>query len=251
VDVRESVKDYWAGHLPGAIYFSPEALRLADGGVPVMLTPPDVLAAMLGRMGITPDAAVVVYTEKGDYKAPYLIWALDYIQHERAAVLDGGFGKWKAEGKPVTQDYPAITTASYPAPRALNDAIRVSLEDVKEVVERGGAVLLDVRPTALYRGDEGPWKRRGHIKGARHHFWGDDLAPEGVWRPAAELRATYEALGVTPDKRVIVSCGQGQMSAHVYFTLVYVLGYKNVANYDGSFNEWSVHEELPVETGGE
>lgn len=249
VDMRNAVGDYWQSHIPGAVYMNPEVLRLADRGVPVKLTPAKALAVMLGETGIDPKTMVLVYTEKGDFKAPYLVWALDFLGHERAAAMEGGFAKWQKEGLPVTQDYPKITAKTYSPPKALRRDVRASLDDVKKVVASGGAVILDVRPVELYTGEKGSWKRKGHIKGSLSRFWGEDLTAEGMWKDKAELKAAYEKLGVTPDKQIITSCGQGQMSAHTYFTLKYLLGYPNVKNYDGSFNEWSNIPELPVETG--
>jgi rhodanese-related sulfurtransferase len=120
---------------------------------------------------------------------------------------------------------------------------------VKEIVTRGGAILVDVRPRSLDTGDQGLRKRKGPIQGAIHHFWGDDLGEDGTWRSKEELKNTYERLGVTPDKTVIVCCGQGRTSAHVYFALKHILGYPKVKHYDGGFNEWSNLEQLPVETG--
>ena len=249
VDIRDGIKEYWQGHIPGAVYLSPEALRWPDRGVPVKLIPPEGLAILLGEMGIDENTTVVVYSEKSDYKASYLMWALDYIGHRSSMVLDGGFSNWKAEKRSVTQDYPEIAPKRYRLPRKLNEDVRADLKEVKEIVPRGGAILVDVRPRSLYTGEQGPWKRKGHIKGAIHHFWGNDLKEDGTWKSKEELKKTYERLGVTPDKTVIVSCGQGRMSAHVYFTLKHILGYPKVKNYDGSFNEWSNLEELPVETG--
>lgn len=249
IDIRGSVKDYWQNHIPGAVYFSPEAMRLADGGVPVKLMPPEALAIMLGKMGVNEKTMIVVYAEQGDFKAPYLIWALDYLGHRSAAVLEGGFGKWQKEGRSVTQDYPKITPTQYPLPFKLHPEVRAKLEEVKKVVSSGGAVLLDVRPTEMYTGEKGDWKRKGHIKGAISHFWGEDLNEDGTWKSREELQKAYEELGATPDKLIIVSCGQGQMSAHTYFTLRYILDYPQVKNYDGGFNEWSNIDELPVETG--
>jgi thiosulfate/3-mercaptopyruvate sulfurtransferase len=249
IDVREDVKDYWQGHIPQAVYFHPEAMRLADHGVPVKLMPPEALAIMLGKMGVNEKTMIIVYSEQGDYKAPYLIWALDYLGHGSAAILDGGFDKWQKEKRPVTQDYPKIDPVQYSLPSKLNGEVRATLEEVKEAVSRGGAFLIDVRPAQLYTGEKGFWKRNGHIQGAINHFWGEDLKDDGTWKSKEDLKETYEKLGATPDKTIIASCGQGLMSAHAYFTLRYVLGYPKVKNYDGGFSEWSNIDELPVETG--
>jgi thiosulfate/3-mercaptopyruvate sulfurtransferase len=247
VDVRTEITAYWEGHLPGAVYYHPDAMRLAHNGVPVMVMPTEAFAIMLGEMDITPDTLVCVYTETGDYKAPYLVWALDYIGHERSVVLEGGFGKWKAENRPITQDYPRITPTRYPAPEKPNMAVRATLDDVKKALADKSAVIVDVRATALYTGERGFWKRNGHLPGVPGHFWGDDLTPTGVWKDKETIRAAYAALGVTPDKPIITMCGQGTMSAHAYFTLKYLLGFPNVRNYDGGFSEWVNHDDLPVE----
>jgi thiosulfate/3-mercaptopyruvate sulfurtransferase len=251
VDIRDSVTNYWQSHIPGAVYMHPEAMRLADQGVPVKLMPPEALVVMLGKMGIDPKTMVVIYTEKGDFKGPYLVWALDYLGHKQVAVMEGGFAKWQKEELPVTQDYPKIMAKKYGLPKILHREVRASLDEVKKVVASGGAVILDVRPVELYTGEKGPWKRKGHIKGSLSRFWGEDLTIDGLWKEKAELRAVYEKLGVMPDKQIITTCGQGQMSAHTYFTLKYLLGYPNVKNYDGSFNEWSNIDDLPARMGME
>lgn len=204
---------------------------------------------MLGQMGIDPQTMVLVYVEKGDFKGPYLAWALDYLGHKRVAVMEGGFAKWQKEGLPVTRDYPKIAAKQYPLPKKLHREVRASLDEVKKAVNSGGALILDVRPVDLYTGEKGTWKRKGHIKGSLSRFWGEDITADGMWKDKAELKAAYEKLGVTPDKEIITSCGQGIMASHTYFTLKYLLGYPNVKSYDGSFNEWSNIQELPVETG--
>jgi thiosulfate/3-mercaptopyruvate sulfurtransferase len=249
VDIRSNVKDYWQAHIPGAVYIHPDALRWPDQGVPVKVLPPEALAMMLGKLGVAEDTAIVVCAEGNDFNAPYLIWALDYIGHDAAAMLDGGFSSWQKEGRPVTQNYPRITPTQYPVPSRPRAEVRATMEDVKKAISTGAAVLLDVRPPALYTGEQGAWKRKGHIKGAINHFWADDLDSNGAWKSTEELKKAYAELGATPDKTIITSCGQGQMSSHTYFTLRYILGYSKVKNYDGSFNEWSNFPELPVETG--
>jgi len=247
IDVRDSVADYWLEHIPGAVYLSPDALRWPDGGVPVKLIPTRNLIELLEKMGIDNKTNVVIYSEKGDYKAPYLLWALDYLGHPKSGILDGGFSKWKNEGYLVTQDYPKITPKIYRD--KLNKGVRAEIDQVKDAIASDSTVLIDVRPDELYSGEKGNWKRKGHIKGAINHFWGLDLNEDGTWKSKDELAKMYEEFGITSDKIIIVSCGQGQMSAHTYFTLKHILGYPNVLNYDGSFNEWSNIDTLPVKTG--
>jgi thiosulfate/3-mercaptopyruvate sulfurtransferase len=107
---------------------------------------------------------------------------------------------------------------------------------------------IDTRPAELYSGEKGTWKRKGHVQGAVHHVWVEDLNDNGTWKGVEVLRKAYADIGVTPDMAVIVSCGHGQMSAHTYFILKYVLGFPKVRNYDGGFNEWSNVDALPVES---
>jgi len=248
VDMRGDIRDYWEGHIPGAVFLDSAALRWPDRGVPSKLMPTAALALLLGEMGVRKNTQIVVYSEVNHYRATYFMWALDVLGHPNWVLLEGGFERWKKESRPVTQDYPALKPVVYSAGRQPDAGVRATLADVRD---RNSAttVLLDVRQADIYAGEKGSWKRKGHIKGAINHFWALDVDETGAWRPADELRRAYEALGVTPDKTVIVSCGQGQMSSHVYFTLKYVLGFPRVKNYDGSFNEWSAVASLPVETG--
>jgi thiosulfate/3-mercaptopyruvate sulfurtransferase len=248
VDMRDDIRDYWQSHIPGAVYLNQEALRWPEGGVPGKLIPPEDLVNLLGRMGISPSTLVIVYSDKNGYIPLYLVWALDYLAHKPSALLDGGFEKWKKESRPVTQDYPRMKTVVYRMPAKLNTEVRATLEEVQKGMA-AGAVLLDVRPVELYSGNRGFWKRKGHIRGALSHFWSRDLTDEGMWKSKEELLKTYEQLGVTPSKTIIVSCGQGQMASHTYFTLKYILGFPRVKNYDGGYNEWSNRDDLPVETG--
>lgn len=248
LDVRTDIKEYWKGHIPGALYIHPEAFRWPEKGVPGNVISPRILAQLLGNCGISQDTSVIVYGEKNDYFATYIIWALDYLGHHSSAMLDGGFDRWQKEKRPLTQAYIYPTPVEH-TPHNLDRAIYADLGQVKQGIDNPGTILLDVRPRELYTGEKGFWIRNGHIKGAIHRFWGDDLAEDGSWKNPDELKQIYASLGVTPNKKIITSCGQGQMSSHTYFTLRYILGFPNVANYDGGFNEWSSYEDLPIEKG--
>jgi len=246
IDTRMDIRDYWLSHIPGALYVDTDVLRWPDHGVPGKLISVEALALLLGQMGIGEKTTVVAYYDKNGYPPFYLLWALEYIGHKNFALLQDGFERWRTEGRPMTQDYPNIKPVSYRLPAKMSADIRATLEDVVRET-KSGSVLLDVRPEDLYKGEKGAWKRKGHIKGALSHPWASDLANDGTWKPKEELLAVYQSLGVTPDKKVIVYCGQGQMAAFVYFSLKHRLGFPNVKLYDGGFSEWSVRVDLPIE----
>ena len=249
VDLRHGIEYYWEAHIPGAVHLYPDALEWPENGVTSKPIPPEVFAQLLGRMGITDTTTVLAYSEVIDSLSPYLTWMLDYVGHKRQALIAGEFDRWRAEGRPLTQDFPKTQTAVYRLPAKLNDGVRARLADVKAALGDKKTVILDVRSPAMYSGDAGYTKRRGHIPGAINRPWLRDLTGEYTWRDSAELRKEYEKLGVTPDKRVIICCSKGYRSTTTYVTLKHLLGYQNVAVYDGGFSEWSDVDSLPIATG--
>jgi thiosulfate/3-mercaptopyruvate sulfurtransferase len=248
LDMRTDIRDYWLSHIPGAIYVDPALLRWPERGVPSKLMSVDALALLLGQMGITSKTMVVVYYDKNGYPPLYLVWALDYIGHQDCALLEDGIERWKREGRTLTQDYPEISPVEYRLPAKLHPEVRATLDEIPKDM-KAGAILIDVRPEDFFSGDKGAWKRKGRIRGAISHFWAKDMNADGTWKPKEELLAAYQSQGITPDKTIIVYCGQGQMSAHTYFSLKHILGFPKIKLYDGGFNEWSNRDDLPVEPG--
>mgnify|MGYP003868471021 CR=1 FL=1 len=248
IDMRADVRDYWSGHIPGAVYLDETALRWPENGVPGLLLPVEVLVRLLEQLGINKKTTIIIYTEINNYRATYLAWALDYIKHYDWAILDGGFNRWKNDNRPISRDYPRLTRTNYGQKVEPDDSVRVRLEQVKNRDTRT-TVLLDVRSAELYAGERGNWKRNGHIPGALNIFWASFLREDGSWKDLKVIMDNLRELGITPEKTIIVSCGQGLMASHTYLTLKYLLKYPRVRLYDGSFNEWSNRDDLPVETG--
>lgn len=240
---------YDAAHIPGAAWVDHFAhlLRNGDESSGLVITP-EQYAALMGRLGIGPDTTIVWY---GDRHSSYAIrgfWTNEFYQHRGDFhVLEGGRERWIAEGRPVTADVPPVVAVEYPAPPMHTGAHRATWEEVRASIESPDAVILDVRARGEYDGSTLRAKRGGHIPGATHVEWTDATAGDNVLKKEDELRAMYEAAGVTPDKEIIAHCQLGIRAVHTWFVLTHVLGYPNVKNYDGSWQEWGNRDDLPVE----
>ncbi|HXE58318.1 MAG TPA: sulfurtransferase [Gemmatimonadales bacterium] len=250
LDVRTDFAAYLRSHVPGAVYLNTETLRAAAGGIPNLLLPGESYRTLFGRLGVTHDRPVVIYSagETRNIDATYVAWILAGFGHSRVHLLDGGFGKWEAEHRPTSRRYPRVPMTRFTG-RPFRPE-RVGLEEVRRALGRPGVVIVDARSPEQYRGEAGPQMRRGHIPGAVNHHWQSDLARVDfavVWRPVEELRRAYAGQGITPDREILVYCNGGLESSHVHFALRYLLGYPRVRVYDGSFTEWAEREELPVE----
>lgn len=253
IDVRTDVFTYLRDHLPGATFLHTETLRASRGGIPTQLLDGPAYAGLFSRLGLAFDRPVVMYSagETHNIDATFLAWLLAGFGHPRVYVLDGGYFKWQLEHRPLERRYPRVAETRFPeAPFRPEQA---TLEEVREGMRTGSALLVDARPPDQYAGESGAQMRRGHIPGAVSHYWRDDLEREGfgyVWKPRDRLRQEYAAQGITPDKSIIAYCNSATEASHVHFTLRYLLGYPRVRVYVGSWTEWAEREELPLETGG-
>jgi thiosulfate/3-mercaptopyruvate sulfurtransferase len=252
IDTRADPFVYLKSHLPGATYLNTETLRAADHGVPMQLFDGPTYRQLFSRAGIRWDRPVVVYSagESRDIDATFLVWLLQSLGHAHVYLLDGGFFNWQLNQRPLAVHYPRLTPAP-PAPADFHPP-RASLDDVRRAVATRSAILVDARPPEQYAGTAGAQMRHGHIPGAINHYWQDDLQQEGfgrLWKPIAELRRSYEAQGITPDRDVILYCNSTTEASHLFFALYNLLGYDRVRIYAGSWTEWAEREELPIETG--
>jgi len=237
------------GHLPGAVYAHLDrdlaGAKTGRNGRHPLPTRAD-WAATLTRLGATPGREVVLYDAQGGMYAARAWWMLRWVGHAAASVLDGGLQAWKASGGRIETGAAApvaAATAYVPGSSLVNaidaDALQKSL---------GRVTVLDARAGERYRGEVEPLDARaGHIPGARSRFFKDNLDSQGRFRPAAELRAVFEAFGADPQQ-VVHQCGSGVTACHNLLAME-VAGLPGSTLYPGSWSEWSSDPARPVAVG--
>jgi len=218
IDARAGLAPYLQGHVPGAIYLNTETLRLSRGGVPGQMWPPKDLARIFGDLGVGNGHSVVVYSsaDEGFTHATYIAFLLEYLGHPQVAVLDGGFDRWKQEGRPLTTEFPS--TRPQKLAFKVNSSLAVDAQKAQQLGQTKQAVLLDARRPQQFAA--------GHIPQAHNCFSMTVVQTNAApgWKPAGELQSLVREAGVDGTKPVVAYCNSGREASQVWFTLRHVLG---------------------------
>ena len=193
---------YLRGHIPGAVLVPDNYEKDPDTGR-VHILPPDKFAAMCQNLGIGDATLVVAYDNNQSLYAARLWWALNYYGHTNVKVLDGGWRRWVAEGRPIDFNRPAPRAGAAFTPQ-IDDSLMVKVDELKEACSLSDSLIWDVRSDGEYTGanDRGN-KRAGHIPGAVHLEWFNVMERDSHrFKPAEEIRQMLNAKGITPDKAV-------------------------------------------------
>lgn len=246
---RDARAEYEAAHIPGAVFFDIDEIADTASPLPHMAPPVEKFVSRMRGMGIGDGHRVIVYDSAGIFSAARVWWLFRLFGKTDVAVLDGGFPKWRAEGRPVEDGPPILRERHFTARR--NAALVRDVTQVAAAAKVGDAQIVDARAPGRFRGEEPeprPGLRAGHIPGARNLPYSRLLNPDGTMKEPGEIRAAFEAAGVDVARPVITSCGSG-VSAAVLNLALERLGARRHSLYDGSWAEWGGYPDLDVETG--
>jgi thiosulfate/3-mercaptopyruvate sulfurtransferase len=241
---RAGRPEFDSGHIPGAVFADlVDGLAEPDPELNFPFPSPERFAAGMSALGVEDGTAVVAYDRNGMMWATRLWWLLRAYGFDDAAVLDGGFDAWVAEGRPVSTDPAPRRVASFePRPRP---EVVASIDEVAA----GPACLLNALSPAVFRGEENRYGRAGRIPGSVNVYAHSIVDPETHrLLPRAELRERFGAVGALNGERVVAYCGGGISATLDAFALT-LLGADDVAVYDGSMSEWIADRARPLERG--
>ena len=238
---------YAAGHLPGALHLDLFGISLVDTDPAPLKAFMWMIEHLFASRAVDAATPVVVYDDQSGVRAARAFWFLEYFGHPSVRLLDGGFGAWSRAGLPVTRDAAPAPVTEWTGTR--DAGALATWREVKAAIDHPDAVILDARTDGEYCGTTVRAARGGAIPGAVHIEWTRNLGPDGTFKPASELKAMYEAAGVTPDREIITYCQGGYRAAHAYLALR-LIGFPRVRNYVGSWKEWGDRVELPIEGPG-
>lgn len=246
--VESGRSDYEASHIPGAAFLD-LARDLSDTGSRLNFTmpSPDRFAQALGAAGVVDGVKIVAYTTTSPMWATRLWWMLRSCGFDDAAVLDGGFAKWTAEGRPVEAGARSYLPGSLSL-HARTGAWADKNEVLSAIGDAGVCTINALSPSVHSGAAPTNYGRKGHIKGSRNVPYAALTGPDGAFRSDDELRALFEQVGALGRPRVICYCGGG-ISATMDALALARLGHPSIAVYDGSMSEWSRDPTLPMETG--
>ena len=244
--------NYNLGHVPGAVLF--DWKKDINDPVTRNIFSRQSCEDLLQRTGVNNNTTLVLYGDFNNWFAAFAFWAFKYYGFKDLRLMNGGRKKWLEEDRPISKDIPQYQRGNFKATEP-DKSIRVFLNQVKEALDKENIAMVDVRSPKEFTGEilappEYPTEhaqRGGHIPRASNIPWSQAVKDDGMFKSVEELKQLYHSKGIVPEKEIIAYCRIGERSSHTWFVLKYLLGYRNVKNYDGSWTEWGNIVDNPIE----
>jgi thiosulfate/3-mercaptopyruvate sulfurtransferase len=246
---RNAKAEFMEERIPGAQFFDIDEIADTSSTLPHMLPSAEKFSSRVRKLGIGDGKKVICYDTVGLFSAARAWWMFRVFGHDDVAILDGGFPRWKAQGRPIAAGPPQEAQERHFTARFRSMMVR-DKADVRQAVA-GGVAVADARSPSRFRGEEPePRKevRGGHIPGAKNVHYATLLNADGTLKSAEKIAKIFAEAGIDVANPVITSCGSGVTAAILALGLTLV-GAKDHALYDGSWTEWGSDLSLPVATG--
>lgn len=244
---KDGMVEFRLCHIPGARFFDIDDIADADTDLPHMVPTPGLFARKLSALGVGNDTMVVFYDQKGLASAARGWWMMGLFGHDRAAVLDGGLPKWRAEGHAIETGEPSVATRADFRPDWRPTRVR-GIGDMLANVGSRQELVLDARAAGRFTGtvpEPRVGMRSGHIPGSANLPYTELLGPDQTMLPPDALRARLAAAGVNGSRPVVTSCGSGVTATILTLAMVQA-GLPIGAVYDGSWTEWGGRADTPI-----
>jgi thiosulfate/3-mercaptopyruvate sulfurtransferase len=237
---RDPRAEYRAGHIPGARFFDLDASSDRASTLPHMLPDADAFSRFAGALGIGAESRVIVYDGSGtNISAARVWWMFRYFGHEAVALLDGGLGRWRSEGRALEAGERSVAPRSFVAhvtPGRVRD-----MAAVESALRASDVQVVDMRSEGRFRGtapEPRPGLPSGHMAGALNLPFTELVHADGTALTEGALAVRLAAAGIRLDRPVIATCGSGTSACTLLHALAR-LGHDDAALYDGSWTEWA------------
>ncbi len=245
---RNARAEYEGCHIPRAAFFDLDEVCEPRGLHPHMVPSPAAFGARVRKLGLGDGMRIVIYDNNQFFASARVWWMFRFMGHADVMVLDGGLGRWLAEGRPVA-DAPQVRQPRDITVRQ-NNLIYRELDQMRANLTTRREQVIDARSPGRFHAQEPEPRaglRSGHIPGASNLHYAQLVAADGRLKSEPELRRLFAAAGLDLARPVVTTCGSGVSAALINLAL-FKLGVHNAALYDGSWAEWGAQPDTPIAT---